>query len=268
MILRALLKAIGFGRAVAPTVEQPTAPPGAVQTTVAPPIETPKPSAQQPRRGRPRTYDPGRPASAAERKRRQRWVDGKNARHGCHENDFRDCHENPPPKEEEKKERAPPISKDWRPDADGERLGKQVFGDRYESELADHIDYCLKTDFRCHDHDANWRKRCRYFQRNAQLNLDLRPQARQVGVVEVIPPSKSYNGRRRRNRSVADAADELIAYARHRERYDSTAAAIDRMQVCAEESRRAREEEAPHSPEDKAKVKASFERFRRGGASG
>jgi hypothetical protein len=148
----------------------------------------------------------------------------------------------------------------WRPDPDSERLGKEVFGDRYEAELADHIDYCLKTDFRCHDHDANWRRRCRAVQRNPQLRLELRPQARQLGVVEVIPPSKKRDGwGRRRNRSVTDAPDEFIAYARQRE------PPVERVERRAEEMIRARENAPePACPENKARVQESLERFRRG----
>src|SRR5215813_9252264 len=137
------------------------------------------PDAPKGRRGRPYAYPQDRAASPAERQRRRYWRAKGKARREPHENDFRESHENPPLREEEKKERAgAPISKDWRPDADGERLGKEAFGDEYEAQLADHIDYCLKTDFRCHDHDANWRRRCRAVLRNPQLKLDLIPRAR------------------------------------------------------------------------------------------
>src|SRR5215831_1966664 len=160
-------------------------------------------------------------ASPAERQRRRYWqAKGKarrephENRREPHENDFREPHENPLLKEEEKKERSgSPISKDWRPDPDGERLGKEVFGDQYEAQLADHIDYCLKTDFRCHDHDANWRRRCRALQRNPQLRLDLRPRGPQVHVVD-IEPKKKRNGLRGRRevtatKTVQDVAREL-----------------------------------------------------------
>jgi hypothetical protein len=236
-MLRALLNMIGLGRAVAPAVEQSTS------TNVE--VEAPKPSDQQPRRGRPRTYDPDRAATGAERMRRQRWVKGRNTRHQRDENYFRHANENPPRppllKEEEKKERAMPISRDFKPDVDSERECRAMIGDHYETDLADHIDYCLKTDFRCHDHNAAFRRRCRALQRNPQLRLDLRPRGPQLGVV----------GKSKR-----------------REAYDSIGAAINRMQACAEESKRARGEDAPHSPEDKAAVKASYERFRKGGALG
>ena len=63
--------------------------------------------------------------------------------------------ENPPLKEEEKKEGArAPISKNWRPDPDSERRCRQDVGNVYEAVLADHIDYCLTNNVRSHDHNA------------------------------------------------------------------------------------------------------------------
>ena len=170
------------------------------------------------RGGRPRKYHQDRPATDAEyaRASRARRSARQETRQETSSQRQETRQETSPLKEEEKKERAgAPISKDWRPDPDGVRFGKEVFGDRFEAELADHVDYCLKTDFRCHDHDANWRRRCRALQRNPQLRLDLHgPQLDVVGVVE---RKTKRSGWRRRNRSIADAADELVAYARQRE---------------------------------------------------
>ncbi len=185
------------------------------------------------RRGRPRTYDPHRPATAIERKRRQRWVTDK----GCHENDFRDCHENRPLKEEEKKEGVP-ISRNWRPDRDTERECKEMIGDHYEADLADHIDYCLKTDFRCHDHNAAFRRRCRALQRNPQLRLDLRPRARQFGVKD---------GGRAKQREPP----------------------VERITRLADETIRARKSAAPPtSPDDNAKVQSKLDWFLGRGSKG
>jgi hypothetical protein len=163
MMLRALMNWFGFGRAAAPAVE----------LTIEPTTR---------RGGRPKTYHQDGPATDAERKRRQYWRAKGKRRREPHETRFRDTHEISPLKKEEEKKEGEPISKNWRPDPDGERLGKEVYGDGFEAAVVDHIDYCLKTDFRCHDHDANWRRRCRYFQRNPQRELDLRPRARQLGV--------------------------------------------------------------------------------------
>src|SRR5215813_5649440 len=88
------------------------------------------PDAPKGRRGRPYAYPQDRAASPAERQRRRYWRAKGKARREPHENHFL--------KEEEKKERAgAPISKDWRPDPDGVRIGKEAFGDEYEAQLAD-----------------------------------------------------------------------------------------------------------------------------------
>src|SRR5215831_15269084 len=222
------------------------------------------PDAPKGRRGRPYAYPQDRAASPAERQRRRYWqAKGKarrephENRREPHENDFREPHENPLLKEEEKKERSgSPISKDWRPDPDGERLGKEVFGDQYEAQLADHIDYCLKTDFRCHDHDANWRRRCRALQRNPQLRLDLRPRARQLGVAdcEIIEPSRKRRGRREAPmgwQTRRDAGHAALAKLR------ASVEALDEESI--------RQSAPVPSPEDRAQVQASLERFRKGG---
>src|SRR5262249_44832838 len=130
---------------------------------------------------------------------------------------------------------------------DGERLGKEVFGNEYETQLADHIDYCLKTDYRCHDHDANWRRRCRALQRNPQLRLDLRPRGPQLN--EVIEPNKKRGKWGRR--TVQDVARELAEAA---------------PRTPADGQMRDVTPPAPSSPEDRAKVQASLDRFLRGGS--
>src|SRR5215831_8689885 len=61
------------------------------------------PDAPKGRRGRPYAYPQDRAASPAERQRRRYWRAKGKARREPHENDFRESHENPPLKEEEKK---------------------------------------------------------------------------------------------------------------------------------------------------------------------
>jgi len=231
-MLRALLNAIGLGRATAPTVEAAIEP-------------------AKSRGGRPRSHHLDRAATAAERK--QAFLARKKTRNERNETQFRSGNETLPLKEEEKKERSgSPISKDWRPDLEGMRLGKEAYGDRFEAELADHIDYCLKTDFRCHDHDANWRRRCRAVIRDPQLKLNLRARARQLGVKDCEPKGASdWQARRReQRRTVQDVARELAEEYRARPGYEESMRDVT---------------PAPTSDEDKAKVKASLERFRRGG---
>jgi hypothetical protein len=87
-----------------------------------------RPAPAKNRGDRPRTYEPDRGLTSAERMRRQRWVEGKIRRQRSDETRFRHCDETSHLKEEGKKEErawGSPILKDWRPGADGERLGKE-----------------------------------------------------------------------------------------------------------------------------------------------
>src|SRR5262249_31802480 len=181
--------------------------------------------------------------SPAERQRRRYWRAKGKARREPHENDFRESHENPPLKEEEeKKERAgAPISKDWRPDPEGVRLGKKAWGDEYESALADHIDYCLMKDYRSHDHGASWRRRCRAVLRDPQLKLNLRPSARQL----VVKDREATAPRRRRRGSISAPFDDLIAEAKRREANELS---VERGPMC--------DVTPPASEEGKAQVQA------------
>jgi len=104
-VVNAILAAVGIRPAGSIDAPKPFDPEATFWAECAADASQPQPSDQHRRRGRPPTYGTDRAGTAAERKRRERWVAAKTPHKRCHENQFCDRHENPPLKKEEQKKK-------------------------------------------------------------------------------------------------------------------------------------------------------------------